>query len=117
MANAGPLWLDGNKDAAIDYGKLDWNIGGTLTFDGLDPAEVYTVELVASCNAANVAPYTVNGTTINFDVQADGYVAGNWMTWSNVSPDGSGSLTVHCSEAAPHTYGTYINALRILESN
>jgi len=47
-------------------------------------------------------------------VQDDGYVGGQWMSWVDVSPDGTGRITVQCAQSGSHSYNTYINALRVI---
>ncbi|HUW82423.1 MAG TPA: Calx-beta domain-containing protein, partial [Phycisphaerae bacterium] len=110
----GPSWLDASKDAAMDYAYLNWNLYGFIHLDGLNPGAEYTIELVASRDSSQQdVPYTVAGDTRYFNVQEDGYVGGQWLSWADVSPDGTGRITVQCAEPGGHNYNTYINALRV----
>lgn len=122
--NAGPDWLDAQKNAAKDYFWSYESVSstGTVLISGLGDANPYNIELVASRSASagnNTATYTLNGaffdgsTDGRFNAQDDGYGAGQWMTWSNVMPvDGEFVLTI------THESGddrSRLNALRVQE--
>ena len=113
-ANPGPAWLDDQKLAAMDYANLGWNLTGYLTFDGLDPDQVYTIELIASRNAAQAdAEYRIGNEVIMFNPQTHGYVNGQWMTWTDISPDATGKISIQCGKLGSHSYNVYVNALRL----
>ena len=113
-ANPGPAWLDDQKLAAMDYANLGWNLTGYLTFDGLDPDQVYTIELIASRNAAQAdAEYRIGNEVIMFNPQTHGYVNGKWMTWTDISPDATGKISIQCGKLGSHSYNVYVNALRL----
>jgi hypothetical protein len=118
-SNPGPAWLDAGKNAAKDGFKL--NGSGTdrlmtIVLSGLAGSK-YDVELVASRNQSSTvtATFAIGADSVVFNKYSQGYVNGEWLTWTNVVPTG-GSITVTISNPDPNV-GTAINAMRVLELN
>lgn len=113
-----PTWLDANQYAAKDRCYQNYSSSaktGTITVAGLDNSKKYTVELIAAENTvAVVAPatFTLGTDTRTFNIKSDGYTAGNWMTWSGVSPSASQVTITAVADAANERISA--NALRIL---
>ena len=109
-ANPLPSWVDASGNAVKDFFNLGWNLAGYITFKNLDPSLKYTIEVVSSIDggAANV-PFYVNGANLKtFNHKTQGYDLGQWMTWTDISPDASNQIRI---QAAP-TSATQLRHLR-----
>lgn len=121
-ANDGPDWLDAGKEAAQDYFWQPGGTVGTVTLSGLIPGEEYRLELLASsCSTNNGdAIYTLNDICFDgsldgmFNFNADGYVDGQWLTWSSVLADADGELVLRIDTSfAPSESRARVNALSL----
>lgn len=120
--NPGPTWLDAGKLAAEDRIYNNPNATnsrtGTITIAGLDSSKQYIIELVAAENTSNAntaADFQVqSGPVTAFNIKNDGYTAGNWLTWTNVTPI-SGSITITAMGDINTQERISANALRVLE--
>ena len=92
----------------------------TFTFYGSSAAEDWKVEIVSSRGSSGsnrVSDYTVESSyssdnnSDDFNAYDDGYVAGDVMEWSAVTPDGSDQITVSVTTSSSG-YG-YISAIRL----
>ncbi len=120
--NAGPTWLDGNQNAAKDYFNQNSNSGMQLVFNGLDPNRQYDVDAVSAKNSTSgydnqnsqwrVIGLSTSAATL-FNSVADGYTAGDWISWTAVSPDANGTLKVQVGDGGSVTPNQYINAVRL----
>ena len=97
------------NDAAGDDGLYGYRTVGwptTATFSNL-AAGLYQVEVVSLSHTGATSDIQVQGsfadgnyrdiagvTGDNFDAWADGRNTSNWLTWSEVAPDGSDEITV-----------------------
>lgn len=118
-ANPGPSWLDSNKYAAMDYVKQGWNSYGELRFKGLDPNTAYTIEIISSRSNAedkNV-PWQVFGAATTeiayFNARIQGYQQGQWLTWTDISPDANGEIAVKVGYNGQTSYNNFLNAARL----
>lgn len=94
-ANPLPAWA---PDAAAD--DYVWMNGFIVafTFSGLDPALTYDIDLIVSRDLSRSQDMRMAAGNGNFDVfdwnsQADGYVAGNTLSWTGLAPDAGGVIT------------------------
>ena len=126
--NPGPDWLAPNQQAAMDALFASSNAGSprfiTVEVSGLKTdGTTYDVGVISSYSAdgnrhnyftLNDIPFdgSTNGYFHSYD---DGYVNGDWMTWSSITPDQSGTITVVSGEAVSGQRFYRMNAMRILE--
>ena len=110
-------WVD--VIALRDYNLLlAGNTTGQITFAGLDPAEQYSVELLAvtSVAAAFVGQvkvqgvYDDDGDSASWNCNTDGFVNADVMVWGSVSPDAGGEIVL---DATLTQELLFVNALRI----
>ena len=128
LSNPGPDWLDTPKNAARDYvwqgdspNRIEMVLSGLKT-DGTR----YDVAWISSTDSTSpfrYAQYTANGIFADayptgvFDQYQDGYVDGEWLTWSSLLPDVNGRITLLADESSifPDDEGSRMNAVRVLE--
>jgi len=94
------------EDAANDRFFAKDNTTGTITISGLLASQTYTIQIIGadSDNTKDrTADYQVNGSFgdgatpfdgDNYNPYVDGYQNGRVMTFSNISPDGSGEIGI-----------------------
>jgi hypothetical protein len=116
----GPNWLDANKDAAKDFMSSAWNTSVVVTFKNLDPTLSYTLEGVASTSgSANTVPWRVNNNGVwsgwtNFNAKTLGYDQGQWLTWTDLTPDASNQIALQIGQSGVSTnYNILFNAVRL----
>ncbi len=120
-ANAGPSWLDSAQNAAKDALHGGNATGFSLTFSGLDPNQLYDVEVVSSFNtsaytdpANGLAYMAVGDSTVSYQwkAYANGYVAGEWLSWLQFKPAADGTIKITSQAGVGSTAGV-INAARL----
>lgn len=120
-AKAGPSWLDSSKNAAMDALHGTNATGWQLTFSGLDPNQFYDVEVVSSYKtasyidpAAGLDYKAVGNTTVTYKwkAYANGYVAGNWLSWLQFKPAADGTIALSSQGGVGSSAGI-INAARL----
>ena len=125
--------FDPQKDWVVPLASQDFflksNTEATVTFTGL-PADIYSVEIISSYDTAftsnSVTDILVEGTSTNvnfdgtpgvdslgFDSDADGFIAGNWLIWDNVTAVG-GEINISFD---PTSGFAVLNAIRIEGAN
>lgn len=115
MSFAGPSWLDASKDAAKDFMSTSWNTSVSITFKNLDPSLTYTVEAIAStAGNANTVPWRVNGGTwVNFNAKTQGYEQGQWLTWTDISPNANNQIVLQIGNTGSTVYNLLFNAVQL----
>ncbi len=120
-ANAGPSWLDSSKNAAMDALHGGNATGWQLIFSGLDPNQLYDVEVVSSYRTSSyidpsngLAYKAVGDTTVSYQwkAYANGYVAGDWLSWLQFKPAANGTITLSSQGGVGSSAGV-INAARL----
>jgi hypothetical protein len=120
MSFAGPDWLDANKDAAKDFMSSAWNTSVVVTFKNLDPNLSYALEAVASTSgSASTVPWRVNDAGVwsgwtNFNAKTQGYDQGQWLTWTDLTPDANNQIALQIGQSGVSTnYNILFNAVRL----
>jgi len=116
-------WIDGN--AAMD--GLVYNFQappGTINIGGLATNLLYRIDLLAAQPFADpsvaTGDYSIFGSFgdsvpngFHFNVNTDGLVNGNFMTWNAVAPNASGEVLIQVAGSDPQMLGTFVSAARI----
>ncbi len=133
---ASPTFTWANDEASwVETDALrDWtmaytanNLSCQFALIGLDPNEIYCVELLAVRGTAGIGSYQVNGTageavfpagstatatTAAWNSSIDGHAAKGFMQWSHVTPSIGGTIVVDVVKATGAEYA-FLNAMRI----
>ncbi len=126
-ANAEAPWVetDALRDWTMAYTASNSSCQFALT--GLDPNEIYDIELLAVRGTAGIGSYQVNGlageavfpagsaataTTAAWNSSIDGLAAKGFMRWSNVVPSIDGTIVVDVVKASTSEFA-FLNAMRI----
>ncbi len=101
-------------DATSDSFYADDVRNGEVTFEDLDPQELYTIKIFASAaSGTGVGEYTIGATTLTLDAIGN---STQTIAFTDLAPDVSGSIVLNC--APQNGVGNaYINVIELIEQS